>query len=82
MIWKIQIESYVQKVIPTFTKKNSLFISFSDNGRDNEKVGITMVVFDTPKGCVGVWKTIVLVQREQARLRIDKINSHDIKREI
>jgi hypothetical protein len=42
------------KVIPTFTKKNSLFISFSDNGRDNEKVGITMCVFDTPKGCVGV----------------------------
>ena len=43
---------------------------------------LAMVVFDTPKGCVGVWKTIVLVQREQARLRIDKINSHDIKREI
>lgn len=41
-----------------------------------------MVVFDTPKECVGVWKTIVLVQREQARLRIDKINSDDIKREI
>ena len=43
---------------------------------------LAMVVFDTPKGCVGVWKTIVLEQREQARLRIDKINSHDIKREI
>ena len=43
---------------------------------------LAMVVFDTPKGCVGVWKTIVLVQREQARLRIDKINSDDIKREI
>ena len=43
---------------------------------------LAMVVFDTPKGCVGVWKTIVLVQREQARLRIDKINLHDIKREI
>ena len=28
-----------------------------------------MVVFDTPKGCVGVWKTIVLVRREQARLK-------------
>ena len=42
MIWKIQIKSYVQKVIPTFTKKNRLFISFSDNGRDNEKVGITI----------------------------------------
>ena len=43
---------------------------------------LAMVVIDTPKGCVGVWKTIVLVQREQARLRIDKINSDDIKREI
>ena len=40
---------------------------------------LAMVVFDTPKGCVGVWKTI---QREQERLRIDKINSDDIKREI
>ena len=45
-------------------------------------LAMAMVVFDTPKGCVGVWKTIVLVQREQARLRIDKINSDDIKREI
>ncbi len=36
----------------------------------------------SPFGSVGVWKTIVLVQREQARLRIDKINSDDIKREI
>lgn len=43
---------------------------------------LAMVVFDTPKGCVGVWKTIVLVQREQARLSIDKINSDDIKQEI
>lgn len=47
-----------------------------------EALDLPMVVFDTPKGCVGVWKTIVLVQREQARLRIDKINSDDIKREI
>ena len=47
-----------------------------------EALDLPMVVFDTPKGCVGVWKTIVLVQREQARLRIDKINLHDIKREI
>ena len=30
-----------QKIIPTFITKNSMFISFSDNGRDNEKVGIT-----------------------------------------
>ena len=33
-----------QKVIPTFITKNSMFISFSDNGRDNEKVGITMLL--------------------------------------
>ena len=43
---------------------------------------LAMVVFDTPKGCVGVWKTIVLVQREQARLRIDKSYSDDITQEI
>ena len=30
-----------------------------------EALDLPMVVFDTPKGCVGVWKTIVLVQREQ-----------------
>ena len=43
---------------------------------------LAKVVLGTPGGCAGVWKTIVLVQREQARLRIDKINSDDIKREI
>ena len=32
-----------QKIIPTFINKNSVFISFSDNGRDNEKVGITIL---------------------------------------
>ena len=31
-----------QKIIPTFITKNSMFISFSDNGRDNEKVRITI----------------------------------------
>lgn len=40
---------------------------------------LAMVVFDTPKGCVDVWKSIVLVQREPARLMIRKINLTDNK---
>ena len=44
----------LQNIIPTFLLKTFEFISFVIKGRDNKKVVITILVFDTPGGCVDI----------------------------